>query len=209
MHKIKSITAAVLIAIAAIGLSAPTAAAPVNLIIDAAGQLTGAMNVNVGGTLYDVTFMDGTCTALFSPCDATSDFDFPDLATAELAPQALLDQVLIDDPTGQYDSDPSQTTGCDDTSCEILVPYGFLSFDPSKILAVSAFNAAMPNIFHEFDHINGVGFTRTDDTTLISRFTYALFAHTPPTSIPEPGTLLLFAVGLAFLAVFGRRRRQT
>src|SRR5262249_7437767 len=67
------------------------------------GKLTGALNVNVGGTFYDVQFRDGTCIALFNQCDAVSDFTFQSQATADMASQALLSQVLIDGPGANDD----------------------------------------------------------------------------------------------------------
>ena len=40
------------------------------------GQLMGASGVDVGGSLYDVQFLDGTCIDLYSGCDDVSDFTF-------------------------------------------------------------------------------------------------------------------------------------
>jgi hypothetical protein len=59
------------------------------------GQLHGAFGVDVGGTLYNVEFLDGTCIALFNGCDAVSDFTFQSSALAAAASQALLDQVFL------------------------------------------------------------------------------------------------------------------
>src|SRR5262245_51552264 len=56
--------------------------------------LTGARNVDVNGTLYDVDFLDGTCVAIFSGCNAISDFTFQSDLSAQAASQALLDQVF-------------------------------------------------------------------------------------------------------------------
>ncbi len=42
------------------------------------GQFLGATGVDVGGTLYDVTFVDGTCITLFDGCNEIADFDFTD-----------------------------------------------------------------------------------------------------------------------------------
>jgi hypothetical protein len=60
----------------AIGLavSLPAAAAP-TLQINGSGLLTGALNVDVGGTLSDVQFLEGPCFSLFNSC-GVSDFDF-------------------------------------------------------------------------------------------------------------------------------------
>ena len=98
MQKIKSIALALVVGIAAIGLSLATASAtPVLNVVG--GQLTGAQNVDVGGTPFDVTFVDGTCVALFNGCDQNTDFAFNTPAAAQAAGQALLDQVLLDTPS--------------------------------------------------------------------------------------------------------------
>ena len=54
--------------------SATASAATLNVV---GGQLMGASGVDVGGILYDVEFLDGTCIDLFSGCDESADFDFP------------------------------------------------------------------------------------------------------------------------------------
>ncbi|MBW2667882.1 MAG: hypothetical protein JRE13_16465, partial [Deltaproteobacteria bacterium] len=82
------------------------------LNVDGGGQLFGAFDVNVGGTLYDVEFVAGTCIALFDGCDDVSDFTFQTEAAAITASQALLDQVLLDSIEGNFDSQPNLTNGC-------------------------------------------------------------------------------------------------
>jgi len=71
------------------------------------GQLLGASSVDAGGTLYNVEFLDGTCIDLYSGCDEVSDFTFQSFGAAQLASQALLDQVFIDGVDGLFDSDPT------------------------------------------------------------------------------------------------------
>ena len=44
---------------------APFANADPVLLVNGSGVLTGARNVRVGGTLYNVTFVDGTCIDVF------------------------------------------------------------------------------------------------------------------------------------------------
>ena len=78
------------------------------------GQLLGASNVNVGGTLYNVQFIDGTCVALFNGCNEASDFTFTEPVSALSAAQALLDQVFLDGPSGSFDSIPYLTANCAD-----------------------------------------------------------------------------------------------
>ena len=49
-----------------------------------------AFGLNVGGSVYDVAFVEGTCIDLFDGCDEVSDSAFTSLADAPLASQALL-----------------------------------------------------------------------------------------------------------------------
>src|SRR3954465_15827217 len=76
------------------------------------GELTGASEVNVGGTLYNVEFVDGSCNSLFSGCIDAS-FTFHTASTAAAAAQALIDQVFTDGPQGNFDSRPELTVGCE------------------------------------------------------------------------------------------------
>ena len=106
------------------------AASAATLIVNDSGILTGATGVNVGGTLYDVTFVDGTCIALFEGCDSVNDFDFTTEADAVAASQALLDQIFLDAAQGEFDSDPGLTSGCVNTTfgvCEVWTPFGSAS----------------------------------------------------------------------------------
>ena len=59
------VLAAVLVALGC----APFANADPVLLVNGSGVLTGAHNVQVGGTLYDVMFVDGTCVDVFGGCD--------------------------------------------------------------------------------------------------------------------------------------------
>jgi hypothetical protein len=111
------------------------------LLVVSGGILTGAKGVDVGGTLYDVEFMDGTCVALFNGCDnPATDFTFTTQADALAASQALLDQVFLDGGQGNFDSTPSLTVGClvndDATGCLALTPF-----------ALSQYTQADPNIY--------------------------------------------------------------
>src|ERR1700761_9483198 len=81
------------------------------LEINSSGQLTGAEGVLIDGSLYDVTFEDGTCTALFNGCNSASDFTF-NYTTAPDAAHALLNQVFVDEPGHPFNSDPDLTFGC-------------------------------------------------------------------------------------------------
>lgn len=157
------------------------------------GELVGASNVDVGGLLFNVVFQEGTCTDLFSGCDGAEDFTFTNLTAASGASQALLQQVFLDGALGQFDSDPSLTRGCSDPlQCLVLTPYA-ISTDGTRV----AFGQAQNRV--GADGIQG-NFASVDfDTTGDPRRTYAVW-----TVVPEPGTGLMVAAGLAILSM--RRR---
>ena len=92
---------------------AGTASSAATLLVTA-GILTGAEGVNVDGTLYDVSFVGGTCASAFNGCDDAFDFSFVDRLEATLAAEALRDQVFLDSGfAGNFDSDPSKTIECE------------------------------------------------------------------------------------------------
>lgn len=180
------------------------------LLVDGNGHLTGANNVNVAGTLYNVTFADGSCNSLFDNC-SDSAFAFSTQAIAELAANALLDQVLVDVLAGQFDSEPNKTVGCGHpVQCVTFIPYRTY-YETSSLYAPGlvvggevAYNHS-PALANEY-----ISLARAEadfDTTLWDNFNYAVFRLAPAAvDVPEPSTIALIALSLAGLA-FVRHRR--
>ena len=188
--------------VAALSMSAPTAAA--SLIVNGSGQLTGATGVTVNGATYDFSFLDGTCASLFGGCDANSDFDFTTLTDAQAAAQALLDQVLIDGPDGQFDTDYAKTFGCatnDVPTCDVLIPYALSDegFD-----AAIARNKPTSDTSAIFIHLKSLDFDSSDS----SSFVFARFALTAA-AVPEPGTWAMMLLGFGGVGLAMRRRRRS
>lgn len=190
----RSIFALVLLGMLSLALPAKA----VVLIVES-GLFVGADDVDVLGTLYDVRFQPGTCAAVFDGCDEAGDFDITDAATALAAAQALADQVYVDDPLGNFDTDPATSITCPTLisgRCSMIVPYaadGLGTFDGFGFVnyvdeaSDSVFGSKGPSL----DSSSSTGF---------ARFTLA-----GPTDVPAPGPLMLLPLALGLLAL--RRRR--
>jgi hypothetical protein len=182
-----------------VSLGLATAASADELVFDGSGILTGAAGVNVGGTAYDVVFFDTTCLAAFNGCDSNTDFTFPTLSAANTASQALLDQVFLNGRSGNFDSIPLLTFGCETVfGCSIWTPYG-VGF--GGFLASFAFNEADSNDFvYEGFAIRGLDFGSQGPGEVFAVWTPAEAA------VPEPTTASLVGLGLAVMGI--RRWRQ-
>jgi hypothetical protein len=158
------------------------------------GKLTGATGVVVGGTTYNVEFVDGTCGSVFTGCDAASDFTFQTQANAQAARDALLAQVLL----GTYDTTPGLTAGCalGTESCIVYVPY---ALDGSNVLGASLNNGTASNT------IGNSSTPSSFDLTQFSGQTWARFSLAT-TAVPEPGSWAMMLLGFAGIGLAVRRR---
>lgn len=181
---------------AALMISAGAPAAAANLVIDGSGELAGATGIDIGGTFYDVEFVDGTCIGVFSGCDSLSDFAFQTQEAANAAGQALFDQVFL----GIYDDQPELTAGCNDPEfCTAAIPYA-LQVSPAVVSFVPASNGA-PG----FPDNSGTGgaivtFDTTGVDTVWARFTLS--------AVPEPSTWMMMLLGFGAIGARMRRRVQ-
>ena len=169
------------------------------------GELRGATGVQVGGTPVEVVFADSTCLNSFpsdSYCNGvTPSSGLPPFYTelfANLAGQALLEQVFLDSHLGSFDSNPSAVFGCEATSyCESVIP--FKDNWPNGILSIGVRNAGDSSGFTD-----ELGVTTTygswPDLAGNGQRNYAVF-----TPVPEPTTAVLVSLGLIGL---GARRRS-
>lgn len=179
------------------------------------GYLMGAKSVNVDGTLYDVSFLDGSCDSLFDNCNPAN-FTFTNEATARDAAQALLDQVFVNTPgVGNFDDYPALTNGCivypnpvaSHSLCAARIPYSL----QTRALAVAQANNRW---VYNNDFTNTTLFDRSQSTAGFTLGTYALFAPVgappppPPPGVPAPSTLALLGLGIAGIR-YQRRRRLT
>ena len=181
-----------------------TKASPI-LNIDGTGQLLGASQVDVNGTLYDVEFKDGSCVSLFNGCDDISDFMFQTEIGARAASQALLDQVLLNTSEGDFDSKPDLTRGITDkVNGIILTPY---PNEPINNFQLTVWTVNYDDSFK--DWIETLSITIHRNTTKNSNLIYADWQLSSPAPVPEPATVILFGAGLALLAGVRNRKKKT
>ncbi len=185
------------VGLAMMGMAGTAGAVVLNVSVD--GELLGATGVNVDGTLYNVTFVDGSCAGLFSGCNEFADFTFIDAATALLAAEALMATVFTDSGAGLFDTMPELTFGCFVTGdCRTHIPYD--PDVPNQYLFTRTGNFADEGLDKSF--IGTFGNRNLDFSEFPNQINFADF-----TPAPEPSTLALFATGLALLGFLGWRRR--
>ncbi len=178
-------------------------------VTDINGNLLGATNVDVLGTLYDVTFVDDTCINAFNGCTAVSDFTFMTAADAGAAAQALLDQVLM----GVFDDTPGLTLGCQNIAlCEVWTPYNWRPFQNTFVIdAFAAHNYSALFESGGFLDITAIRGTNDDfDFATSDTAVWAVWSTAGgPQPLPEPGSLTLISFGLIGMVIVGRRRRSS
>jgi hypothetical protein len=166
----------------------------------------------VDGSLYDVEFSAGTCIEMYNGCDEVSDFPFQTLASAVLASHALLDQVFLDGPAGNFDSDPTLCTSWllyegDDLVCFAITHFPILNaLVPFGVGYAQTWNSEHETYLPSRGYFDSVG-TKVAcpawlacaalDSGREARWTLSL--------VPEPSTALLLSLGLTGLAAKRRR----
>jgi hypothetical protein len=171
------------------------------------GQLTGADDVDVGGTSYDVAFVDSTCDSIFGPC-LSSAFDFNSFGEANTASLALIEQVFKDVRVSITD-----IFGCGNTrDCAAITPFGvdLLAVGEELLFAAAEYHYDERLRVESFGASGGKMFPNFD----LSSFQHLVFADwtassvaPPPSPVPLPAGGMLIVSALAGLGMIGRRKK--
>ncbi|OYZ15395.1 MAG: hypothetical protein B7Y35_04725 [Sphingomonadales bacterium 28-64-96] len=180
-------------ALCVLSMASPSRA--VNLVVENS-ILKGATDVAIGGVYYDVRFVTGNCVSIFNGCASNAEFDFfgNHQTRYRVAAQAILSQILVDGPLGNFDSNPALVFGCGNT-CSIVVPSTVLT-----IRGITRINAAFAYNSPYFDQATLGGFDPN---------TNAVYARLIQTSaaVPEPSSWSMLISGFALVGMAMRRRK--
>ena len=180
--------------VTAIGLSAGVGAAAVLDVEE--GQLVGASGVILNGLIYEVSFEDGTCVQVFSGCNEAADFDFDNSNDAFAAAVALVDQVFLNTPEGDFDLSPELTLGCNnDLVCRAAIPFLLANGGQTVVVHIgNNVNALQDGAFGSDGGGTGsFGITQNlNDSHVWANWTQTGVAAVP---IPLSGALLLAGIG--------------
>lgn len=197
MTMLKRLYAAAAIASAAIAMPA-VAATP----IVSGGKLTGATGVEIGGSSYDVAFLDGSCASVFGVCSA-SHFTFTTLSGATNASNALLAQVFVNGPAGAFDNRPNLIAGCSSSfACNVLTPY---AQGLGVVLAGDAVNSFTTSL--DFSIPAAIGANMS--TATLDSYVYAKFTPSVTTAVPEPASWAMMFAGFGLMGAALRYRKRS
>jgi hypothetical protein len=176
--------------------------------------LIGIEGVRVGSKLYDVQFVDGTCTQVFDNCswDALSFFDAWDAVEAS---EALLNAIS----GTPFDGDPTLIQGCNFVAvCWFFTTYGVQWTDPSGLNHTDFYSFTAVNFSYAAgprDRLGGYYLLWPDSATSCTTteptcddgLVWAKWSQRANT-VPSPTSLALALIAMFVLAVRTREIRM-
>nr|WP_320193579.1 PEP-CTERM sorting domain-containing protein [uncultured Desulfobacter sp.] len=209
MFRFKSFLGSVWVSLLLVGVFYSYAAATTLEIDESTGLLTGATDVLVNGSSYNVEFVEGTAEDLFRDSEGNWAFSFASQTEAWEASSALLAQVFQNTEEGDFDDDPTLTYGSAEDSLYnyllVFTTYGLSTNYEGYVSGVYAQNGAKEKL----DFVNATPIPATNDTTTKDSAVYAIWTpavSSAPTPTPEPSSILLFVAGLIGFAGMNRKK---
>ncbi len=165
------------------------------IAVESGTQLGGINGIDIGGTLYNVEFKEGSVFDIFG---STPVFDF-NISSAGLASTALLN-TYHSLPNTSYDTDPTTTSGCSNIYlCNILTPYT-ISYLTEEYIFSSQYENRVTSLGDDRVFNVGIPSTYNTETTSASHVSY-VWADWSVASVPEPESVVIFLLGLIGLGV--------
>ena len=156
--------------------------------------ILGYDDIDINGKNYNVRFVDGTAYDLFF---GHTGFDFT-FKTRDDAGAAARELLTVINDTSISNTDSPLIFGCDNTSCQINIPYNYLSIY-NEVPGISANNE--PGIFDSWGDFVGIPVHR--DLTNDNWQTFAVF-----TTVPVPASVWFMGTGIFGLMGLSRKKHK-
>lgn len=163
-------------------------------------QLHGASGVIVGGSSYDVQFVN-TCAEAYGVCSPSAVLLFDNKADADLASQALLVQVFLDGVRGPFDTSPDRTFGIESTRGGAIVTFYKIDTSDGDGFASTVINQP------QNDDLFYPGSVWRDYDRFFEEHQFA-YAKWTVSTVPLPAAFPLYGAGIAILGFVGWRRQR-
>jgi hypothetical protein len=165
------------------------------------GKLQGAFNVNVGGTLWDVVFRDGSFSNLFSIAEAATIDDRTEGEAIDLS-GALFDSVFVNGKDDEYlfNKKPALTRGCSANGICVAVTAFGTEFSAPGIKSRRLIRTINRDGSGPEGVARGAVLLISYDTGVDAAVVYAKWKESDVRHVPAPSTISIFALGLIGLA---------
>jgi hypothetical protein len=167
--------------------------------------LTGVTGLNVGGSSYDVKFVDGTCAGIFGACDVAH-FNFSNQTDADAATSALVSALA----GSTFASSPTTISGCQtnfaSSDCFIWTPYEILAQRCIPTCSGPWVTASVDDVQPTGDFLSVSWLYEPSNSDFTNTYE-DVWAVWTPSAVPEPASWIMMLAGFAGIGFMLRGRR--